>query len=431
MPPINRRTLGVAAAGTLVGTLALHGASAASRSGEGAARAADDAPRAGGRTAAPGELRGMWIATVDRIDWPAADSDADRARADLLALLDEAVRLRLNTIFLQVRPSADALWPSPFEPWSQWLTGTQGRDPGWNPLEFAVGEAHDRGLALHAWCNPYRVALHDDPSRLASDHPVRRNPDWAIAHGGRLYYDPGLPEVRRFAADAMLHAVETHDVDGLHWDDYFYPYPVPGEEFADDVSFARHGGGASRADWRRNNIDLLVRETAERIRASRPDALFGVSPFGVWRNRSTDPEGSATSALQTYDDLYADTRRWVREGWLDYVLPQLYWHIGHAPADYAELVRWWARTVEGTGVALWIGEAVYKVGDPQQPEPWRDPAELSRHLDFCRDHPAVGGHAYFSASRVVADPLGAMELLATEHHREPVDPPRADPSARR
>jgi uncharacterized lipoprotein YddW (UPF0748 family) len=364
-------------------------------------------------------MRGVWIATVANIDWPGRQGlSAREAQAELVALFDAAREAGLNTVFLQVRPTADALWPSPHEPWSEWLTGVPGRDPGWDPLDFAVRAAHERGLALHAWFNPYRVALHTDRERLAASHPARRRPEWTVAYGGRLYYNPGLPEVRAFVQDAMADAVARYPVDGVHFDDYFYPYPVAGEEFDDDDAFREHGGDfADRGDWRRHNIDLLVREMAARVRETRAGVPFGVSPFAVWRNRSTDPAGSDTrGGVQTYDDLYADTRRWVREGWIDYVVPQVYWHIGHDTADYTTLVEWWAGVADGSGTKLYVGEAVYKAGDPEQPAAWQDPAELSRHLAVCRDHPPVEGNVFYSAGPVAEDRIGAMARVRADHY---------------
>ncbi|MER0244982.1 family 10 glycosylhydrolase [Streptomyces sp. HSW2009] len=373
------------------------------------------------------ELRATWLATVVNRDWPSKPGLPVAAQqAELTGLLDAAVKRRLNAVIFQVRPAADALWPSPYEPWSSFLTGTQGRDPGWDPLGFAVRAAHRRGLELHAWCNPYRVANHPDPSRLVPTHPARVHPEWVVPYGGKLYYNPGLPEVRRFVQDAMFDAVTRYAVDGLHWDDYFYPYPVAGQTFDDDAAFARYGAGfPDRAAWRRHNIDLLVQETSRRVRALRRRVHFGVSPFGVWRNKATDPLGSDTRAgVQTYDDLYADTRRWVREGWLDYITPQVYWNLGFAAADYATLVPWWARTVAGSGVRLYVGEALYKAGDPAQPAPWQDVAELSRHLAFARQHPQVAGHAFFSAKEVATDPFGAMARVVADHYPSRVRPPR-------
>ncbi|MEU7020787.1 family 10 glycosylhydrolase [Streptomyces sp. NPDC046203] len=384
----------------------------ATGSAAGPVQAAEDP---GGGAGAGGEgragaFKGMWLATVTNRDFPSRTGlTAAEQRTELIGWLDLAVRRGLNTVVFQIRPTADALWPSPYEPWSQYLTGVQGKDPGWDPLGTAVTEAHKRGLELHAWCNPYRVAFHTDPGRLAASHPVRENPDWALAYNGQLLYNPGLPEVRKHVQDAMLDAVHRYDVDALHWDDYFYPYPASGQVLDDDDAYARYGGGfADRAAWRRNNIDLLVSETSARIRKLKPKVAFGISPFGVWRNAGTDPAGSDTRSLQTYDDLHADTRRWVKEGWIDYVIPQLYWQIGNSAADYAKLVPWWDKTVKGTGVRLYLGEALYKVGDPAQADAWQDAAELSRHVDLGRKYGSVGGHCYFAAREVSKDPLGAL-----------------------
>ncbi|MGW6262686.1 glycoside hydrolase family 10 protein [Streptomyces sp. NPDC055085] len=379
--------------------------------------AADPVPPHGRR--APRVVRGMWLATASHRDWPSRTGlDAAEQRAELLAHLDTAVRRRLNTVFFQVRPSADALWPSPYEPWSQYLTGVQGRDPGWDPLGTAVREAHARGLELHAWFNPYRVSGQSDPERLAATHPARVHPDWIVPYGGKLYYNPGLPQVRAFVRAAMLDAVGRYAVDGVHWDDYFYPYPVAGEEFDDAAAYAEHGADfPDRAAWRRHNIDKLVLEMAAGIRRTRPGVRFGISPFGVWRNAATDPLGSRTRAgVQTYDDLYADTRKWVREHWIDYVCPQLYWHIGFDAADYAELLPWWARVARGSGVRLYVGEALYKAGGPGQPPRWQDPAELSRHLTLAAAYPEVGGHVFFSATEVAEDRVGALARVVADHY---------------
>ncbi len=378
------------------------------------------------RRADGGEMRGMWLATVANRDWPSRTGlTADQQRAELLGLLDVAVERRLNAVMFQVRPAADALWPSPYEPWSHYLTGTQGKDPGWDPLGTAVAEAHARGLELHAWFNPYRVAGHTEPARLAASHPVRKNPGWAVAYGGKLYYNPGLPEVRAFVQKAMLDAVRRYPVDAVHFDDYFYPYPVSGQAFDDDAAYRAHGGDfPDRAAWRRDNIDRLVGETGDGIKKIRPGTRFGISPFGVWRNASTDPHGSDTRAgVQTYDDLYADTRKWVRENWIDYVVPQLYWHIGNSAADYAELLSWWAKTAEGSGTRLYLGEALYKAGDPAQPSAWQDPAELSRHLTLARDYPQASGHVFFAAKEVADDGSGAMRRVVADHYGEPANPP--------
>lgn len=372
-------------------------------------------------------LRGMWLASVANRDWPSRPGlTAGQQRAELIGHLDTAVKRRLNAVIFQIRPAADALWPSPYEPWSQYLTGTQGKDPGWDPLGTAVKEAHARGLELHGWFNPYRVAVHDDPKKLVASHPARKHPDWVVAYGGKLYYNPGIPAVRAFVQKAMLDALRRYPIDAVHWDDYFYPYPVAGQTFDDDAAYDEYGGGfPSRAAWRRDNIDKLVRETAAKIRRIRPGTQFGISPFGVWRNASTDPLGSDTRAgVQTYDDLHADTRTWVREHWIDYVCPQLYWSLGFTAADYAKLLPWWAKVAKGSGTRLYVGEALYKAGDPAQPAAWQDPAELSRHLTLAEKHPEVGGHVFFSAKEVKEDKIGAMARLVADHYKRPARTPR-------
>ncbi|WP_406428688.1 glycoside hydrolase family 10 protein [Streptomyces sp. NBC_00147] len=417
MERLSRRTFTAAAAGTLAAVTLPANAQAADTPAAGAGT--EHALVAGGHGAGHRQLRGMWIATVANTDWPSAPGlSPEEQRQELCDLLDVAVERRLNAVMFQVRPTADALWPSPYEPWARYLTGVQGRDPGWDPLGTAVHEAHRRGLELHAWFNPYRVSLTTDVTALAPTHPARLHPEWIVSFGGKLYYNPGLPEVRRFVEDAMLDAVRRYPIDAVHWDDYFYPYPVAGQTFQDDDAYARYGTGFPDRDaWRRNNTDLLVREMAERIKRIRPRTRFGISPFGVWRNAGTDPLGSATTAgVQTYDDLHADTRKWVQEEWIDYIVPQVYWNIGFAAADYGVLVPWWSDVVSGTRVQLYVGEALYKVGVAGQPAAWQDQAELSRHLDFDTHYPQVRGNVYFSATQVAADPLGAMSRVVADHY---------------
>ncbi|WP_326553780.1 family 10 glycosylhydrolase [Micromonospora sp. NBC_01813] len=373
------------------------------------------------------QFRGIWLATVANLDWPSRPGLTPAAQqAELRGWLDLARRLRCNAVVVQVRPAADALWPSPYEPWSAVLTGGQGGHPGYDPLGFLVTEAHARNLELHAWFNPYRIANHADPGRLVADHPARRNPDWVVAYAGRLYYDPGIPAVRSFVQDAMLDAVTHYDIDAVHWDDYFYPYPVAGQAFADHATFARYGAGFGSVEaWRRHNVDRLVEQMSDRLRAVKPWVRFGISPFGIWRNATTDPLGSRTAGLQSYDAIHADTRHWVREQWVDYVAPQLYWHLGHPAADYAELVRWWSETVSGTTVELIVGQSTYRAGAAGQDPAWQNPAELSRHLHLHRAYPQVRGDLQFSAKDVRADRLGAVSRLVAEHYSRPALAPVA------
>lgn len=361
------------------------------------------------------DMRGTWISSVSNIDWPSEPGlDVETQKQELIAFYDEAVDLELNAVFVQVRPTADAFWPSEHEPWSRYLTGTQGEDPGYDPLEFAVEAAHERGLEFHAWFNPYRVTMSGSLDQLVEDHPARQHPEWTFEHGDRVYYNPGVPEARLFVEDAIMDAVENYAIDGVHFDDYFYPYPIEGEEIPDAETYAEHGGDFDDiADWRRNNVDLLVQEMGERIDAVKPDVEFGISPFGIWRNEGTDPEGSATKGLQAYDELYADSRRWVTEEWVDYLAPQVYWQIGNEAADYAALVPWWSEVAQGTDVRLYIGQAAYRVGE----EGWEDPAELSNHLTLNDEVGGVHGNIFFSANSLRDPAAEAMQILVEEHYR--------------
>jgi uncharacterized lipoprotein YddW (UPF0748 family) len=373
------------------------------------------------------ELRGMWLTTVANIDFPSRRGLSEaQVKAEYLGWLDLAVAQRHNAIFVHVRPSGDAFWPSAYAPWSEWLTGKRdGKSPGWDPMEFMVTEAHARNLEFHAWFNPYRgsqpgpVGPGADFAKLAPDHPLIAHRDWAISYPkgrtARLYFDPGIPAARRFVEDAMLEAVRKYDVDGVHFDDFFYPYPQAGEDFPDDASFARYGQGKARAQWRRDNVDILVREMDERIKQVKPWVKFGISPFGIWRNVANDPDGSQSRGLEAFDAIYADTRKWVQQGWLDYIVPQLYWTIGFAKADYAKLLPWWTALVKGTGVQLYIGMADYRVGEKGD---WSDPAMLDRQLAL-NDRYGTLGQVHFSAKQIRADRLGAVSRYRDRHYAAP------------
>jgi uncharacterized lipoprotein YddW (UPF0748 family) len=361
-----------------------------------------------------GETRAAWIATVQNIDWPSKPglAVADQQQ-EYRTLLDDVQRHGLNTVIVQVRPTADALWPSPYEPWSHWLTGEQGKEPGYDPLAFLVEETHARGLKFHAWFNPFRVSRQADPAQLVPDHPARQHPDWVFAYGGQLYYDPGEPAVREFVTDVVLDVAKRYPVDGVHFDDYFYPYPADGEQIPDAETFAAHGAGfPDVGDWRRHNVDELVKGVSARLAALNRSIEFGVSPFGIWRNQAQDPRGSATTGTQSYDTTYADSYTWVRAGWVDYIVPQIYWEIGHPSADYAALVPWWAEAVAGTRVELYIGQAAYKVGGSPA---WGD-GELTAHLTLDREHPEVRGDVYFSARSLSTNAAAAMERVKADHY---------------
>jgi uncharacterized lipoprotein YddW (UPF0748 family) len=384
---------------------------------------------AGVPVSASRELRGMWLTTVMNIDWPSRPGlSKEKVQAEYRAWLDLAVSMRHNAIFVHVRPSGDAFWESAYAPWSEWLTGKRdGKSPGWDPMEFMVAEAHARNLEFHAWFNPYRgtqpapAGPGADFAKLAPNHPLLKHRDWAIAYPdgrtARLYFDPGIPAARKFVEDAMLEAVQKYDVDGVHFDDFFYPYPEGGgNDFDDDASFARRADKAqSRADWRRANVDTLVREMNQRIKQVKPWVKFGISPFGIWRNKQTDPAGSDTRGLQSYDSIYADTRKWVREGWLDYIVPQLYWAIGFDKADYTKALPWWSKLVKGTRVQLYIGQGDYRVGEKG---PWKQPDQIDRQLAL-NDRYGVLGSVHFSAKQIRADRLGSVTRYRKNHYAAP------------
>jgi uncharacterized lipoprotein YddW (UPF0748 family) len=367
------------------------------------------------------ELRAMWIASVVNIDWPSRTGlSAEALQAELIHWLDVAVAYNLNAVFVQIRPTADAFWPSPLEPWSQYLTGRQGGDPGFDPLAFMVEQAHARNLELHGWYNPYRVSMQANLEALVPEHPARQHPDWVWAYGGKLYFDPGIPAAREHIFAAILHSVEHYDLDGVHFDDYFYPYPSGTLPLPDAGTYATYGAGFDDiADWRRHNVDEFVRAISERIKATKPWVKFGISPFGIWRNASTDPRGSDTGGFQAFDQLYADTRRWVLEGWLDYINPQVYWQFGLAVADYLKLVPWWADVAAQSGTHLYIGEALYKVTSGV----FTDPAELTNHVTYCKEVAASGtpvhGNVWFSANHIPKDVNGAMSRVRADHYRHP------------
>jgi uncharacterized lipoprotein YddW (UPF0748 family) len=368
--------------------------------------------------------RAMWITTVNNGDWPDKKGlPAARQQAQYRHLLDVAKKLNFNTVYVQIRPAADAFYPSRYEPWSQYLTGHQGGDPGYDPLRFLVSEAHARGLEFHAWFNPYRASAQADWNKLAPNSQARLHPDWVHRYGGALWFDPGLPQVRDLVGRVVLDVVNRYDIDGVHLDDYFYPYPLPGRAFPDRATFKTYGKGYKNVgDWRRHNVDTLIQALHTQIHQAKPSVRFGVSPFGVWRNKSRDPAGSATAALESYDDIFADSRKWVREGWVDYIAPQLYWPVGFKAADYRTLVAWWAGQVAGTHVQLIIGEAAYQVG---QPGLWKNPAELSRHVTIDARYPQVGGEAFFSAHDLAQNRKGFASRLLRDHYYRPALAPAA------
>lgn len=361
-------------------------------------------------------MRGVWLATVSRLDWPPvasvnASSPAIRIIQQQEALtgkLDKLKSLGINTIFFQVKPDGTALWPSKILPWSDMLTGKIGEDPGYDPLQFMLDEAHKRGMKVHAWFNPYRVSVNTKPSTVTElNRTLSQNPasvfvlhrDWIRTAGDRFVLDPGIPEARSWITSIVAEVVARYPIDGVQFDDYFYA-ESSGSMLNDSETFKKQGQGfGSKADWRRHNTQLLIEQVSRTIKQLKPEVEFGVSPAGVWRNRSHDAAGSDTRGAAAYDEAYADTRLWVQQGLLDYIAPQIYWPFARDAARYDVLAKWWADVVKPTNTRLYIGVALYKVGEPSKNEPdWTingGVPELKKQLDLNESLPQINGTILF------------------------------------
>ena len=368
------------------------------------------------------EFRAAWIQSVNG---QFRGMPTEKLKQNLIGQLNSLQKAGINAIIFQVRPEADALYASRLEPWSRFLTGVQGKapEPYWDPMQFMIDECHKRGMEFHAWINPYRTKT-TLKSELAPNHVYNIHPEWFVTYGDQLYFDPALPESRRHICMVVSDIVSRYDVDAIHMDDYFYPYPIKGKDFPDDASFARFGGGFSnKGDWRRSNVIVLYKKLHETIREIKPWVKFGVSPFGIYRNESSDPLGSKTKGLQNYDDLYADVLLWAREGWIDYNIPQIYWHIGHPVADYETLVKWWARNTENR--PLFIGQSLMNTvqnADPKNPSI----NQLPRKMALQRAYQTIGGSCQWPASAVVENAGKYRDALIAEYHKYPALPPVFD-----
>lgn len=366
------------------------------------------------------EFRGVWLATVDNIDWPArGDYNPESQRREYIRQLDLHSRNGMNAIIGQVRPAADAFYPSPFEPWSQWLTGTQGKAPlpYYDPLKFMVAEAHKRGFEFHAWCNPYRANFSVANSSIAPSHISKLYPEWFLQYGGTLYFDPGNKDAQRWVVAVIRDMVHRYDVDAIHMDDYFYPYRIPGKAFPDTASYRKWGAGMAKDDWRRSNVDSIIVALSKAIKEEKPWVKFGISPFGVWRNKSQDEDGSDTKAgVTNYDDLYADILLWAEEGWIDYIAPQLYWETGHKLAAFETLVDWWSKHAYGRH--LYIGQGIYRALEPRS-YGWHRKAELPRQINLLRSYPEIQGSIYFSSRTFYSNPNGWNDSLRNTYYRKP------------
>ena len=350
--------------------------------------------------AAEPEMRAAWISTVFNIDWPSKSSygNAEKQKREYIILLDKLKGAGINTVIVQVRPESDAIYRSKINPWSRFLTGKQGKDPGYDPLAFIIQESHKRGIKVHAWFNPYRASIYSDKSSSASSNAINRHPDWVIKYENKWYYDPGKPEVVNYIVDTVAEVVQNYDVDGVHFDDYFYPGPG----FPDDATFRKYGSG-NKDNWRRANINNMVKRVRDKVHSIKPYVEFGISPAGIWRNSYNDPNGSKTSGGESYVKQYADTRYWIKNGLVDYVVPQVYWRIGHPKADYATLVKWWADQVKGTNVKLYIGQGIYKQGQSEYGGE-NVSREIKKQILLNRKYPEIKGSIFFSAKDIVNQP---------------------------
>jgi len=369
------------------------------------------------------EFRGVWVATVDNIDWPTkGDYDSNSQKASFIKLLEMHQRNGINALVVQIRPCTDAFYPSPFEPWSQWLTGIQGRPPSpyYDPLAFMISETHKRGMVFHAWMNPYRAEFNIFNSSMSATHITKVHPEWFLVYGDKRYFDPGNKEAQQYVTQVVTDVVSRYDLDAIHFDDYFYPYRIAGKEFPDEASFKKYGVGMKKDDWRRSNTDSIISMLSYAIKKENKKCQFGISPFGVWRNQDKDPiDGSRTIGAQTnYDDLYANILLWLKKGWIDYVAPQLYWELGHRIAPYEVLLSWWSTHTYGKH--CYIGMGIYRANSNPA---WKELNQLPRQIAALRKTPNMKGMIFFSSKTFEKNPNGWNDSLRLNYFKVPVKVP--------
>ncbi|HEX7357428.1 MAG TPA: family 10 glycosylhydrolase [Ignavibacteriaceae bacterium] len=356
------------------------------------------------------EMRAAWIATVTNLDWPSSTNlTTAQQKHELINLLDELKRDGINTVIFQVRSECDAMYSSALDPWSYWLTGSQGTAPFpyYDPLEFAIDEAHKRGMELHAWFNPYRAERSVGNYPKASNHVSVLHPDWVIQISTFKFLDPGLPMVRNYVTSVIYDIVSRYDVDGIHADDYFYPYPPNQITNQDAATFAAYPRGFTNInDWRRDNVNLLIAQVNDTIQSVKPWIKFGMSPFGIWKNGV--PPGIV--GLSAYDDIYCDAIAWLHNRSIDYLTPQLYWPFGGGQ-DYAKLQPWWADSVYANGRHFYPGHAYYRIVN------WSNPSEMPNQIRFDRNNPKVQGSVFFRAKNFPENPKGVTDTLKNDLYR--------------
>ncbi len=365
------------------------------------------------------EFRGAWLHVIGQNQWQ--DKSTEQAKAYIRDQFDKLAGTGCNTVIFQVRPTADAVYKSELEPWSAWLTGKRGKAPSpmWDPMEYAIGEAHRRGMEFHAWLNPYRVTS-TAKEVLPASHDSNKEPQRFFRYNGQILFDPAYQENRDFICKVVKDIVDRYDIDGIHIDDYFYPYPAPGKKIPDDASYRKFADGQNIADWRRKNVDLLIEQLHSTIKEAKPWVRFGVSPFGIWRNKRTDPRGSESTGLQNYDDLYADVILWAKKGWVDYLAPQLYWSLDTKAAPSRHLAQWWNDNANGADI--YIGWDVKRTMD--SPDPGNnDRNELDTKVRLSRRLPNVKGNVWWHGYWVTGNYKGAADSLAMKYQSTIALPP--------
>lgn len=366
-------------------------------------------------------MRGVWVSSVANIDYPSQQGlSADQLKSEADTILNNIAAMGLNTVFLQVRPSADALYQSALFPWSRYVSGTAGQAPDgdFDVLAYWVEGAHSRGLQLHAWLNPYRITRDGkkELDALPETSPAKQHPEWVVEYEGNYYFNPGLPAVQQLVVDGAAEIVRNYDVDGIHLDDYFYP----GTDFNDATAYARYGDDFDDiGDWRRDNVNTLIASLDETVHAINPELSFGVSPAGIWDNKADNPKGSDTNGRSSYREIYCDSVEWVKRGTVDYICPQLYWSIGYEIADFEVLVDWWQDIVSTSDVALYIGIGAYRAADAEPGDVWYGTAELERQLDMLDNSIDIQGEVFFSYASLM-EAQGCSDFL-TAHYAEKDD----------
>lgn len=357
-----------------------------------------------------GDMRGVWVATVANLDYPTkATTNAATLKKEADTILDNIKAMNCNAVFFQVRPASDSLYKSNIFPWSDILTGSQGTAPSDNfdPLQYWIEGAHKRGMELHAWINPLRAtkSVNANLDNLALTNPARQHPEYCVKYSdGNYYYNPALPEVRKLIVDGVDEIIRNYDVDGIHFDDYFYP----GTVFNDDASYVKYGNGMNKADWRRENVNKMVQAVRDTIKNYDSNIAFGISPTSVWANKSSNPLGSDTKAYESYNAIYADSRKWALENWVDYIAPQIYTEIGNSAADYKTVVDWWADTLKDSKTKLYIGLADYKCSGVNSSSPWYNGKAIKDSIAYNRSVSKVEGEIHFRYKFLLANDVNTV-----------------------